>query len=127
MRLLVFLFCLVSTVAVAHDANRPELDQWFMGLHSGHGPCCDGHDALHLRDVDWETQNKEHSHFRVKIPKTSEGFAAAAEGKEVETIWVDVDDYAVIDEPNRDGATLVWPYYTISGVFVRCFMPGAET
>jgi hypothetical protein len=123
------LLALAATFAVtdafAHDPAHPELDRWFMSLHSKHGPCCDGSDAMHLREVDWETQNKEHSHYRVKIPKDEPSFEAAMKGAEVETVWADVDDDAVLDEPNKDGSTLVWPmYHGFLGTGVRCFMPG---
>jgi hypothetical protein len=42
----------------------------------------------------------------------------------VETEWVYVPDDAVIDEPNRAKATLVWPLYGPMGVSIRCFIPG---
>ena len=120
----VLVWLLVSPV-LAHDHERPDLTPWFKTLHSGKGMCCDGYDALHLKDVDWETQNLEHSHFRVRIPKNSADMAKAAAGENVETMWVDVPDDAVIDEPNKDGQTLVWPLYGYMGASIRCFMPGA--
>jgi hypothetical protein len=91
----------------AHDYEKPGLAPWFMSLHSKRGmPCCDGKDAVHLSDVDWQSHD---GHYQVRL-----------NGK-----WVDVPDDAVVDEPNRDGSTLVWPYY-IDGdlVGVHCFMPG---
>lgn len=87
----------------AHDHKRPDLDSWYPTLLSGKGPCCDGpkNDALHLRDVDWETQNKamddgEQSHYRVRVPT----------------------------EPNKDVGTLVWPIYGYLSPSIRCFLPG---
>src|SRR5262249_671367 len=61
MKLLVALIAvyLSTAPAFAHDHNYPELKGWFEGLQSGRGICCDGEDALHLSDVDWERQNKE--------------------------------------------------------------------
>lgn len=41
--------------AHGHDHNHPELNAWMQTLKSGKGPCCDGSDALHLSDVEWET------------------------------------------------------------------------
>jgi len=108
---------MVMSPMMAHDAAHPELDDWFMSLQSKKGPCCDGMDALHLKDVDWESQNKESSHIRVRIPATSMDDTTLA--------WVDVPDDAVITEPNKDGSTLVWPMYGYMGVSVRCFMFGA--
>lgn len=96
------------TVAFAHDSAHPELNDWFMGLRSHSGmPCCDGSDALHIADPDWESHD---GHYRVKL-----------DGQ-----WVDVPDQAVVDGPNKDGRALVWPYF-IDGkpIGVRCFLPGA--
>lgn len=110
--------------AHAHDHERPELTPWFKQLKSGKGMCCDGSDALHLRDVDWEVKGE---HYRVRIPKNGADMAKAAMGEQVESDWVDVPKDAVIDEPNRDGSTLVWPLYGYMGASVRCFMPGSMT
>ena len=95
----------------AHDAARPELDGWYMGLTSkGKSPCCDGAEARHVADVDWETRG---GHYRVRI-----------DGQ-----WIEVPDDAVVDGPNRDGRTLVWPYayFGDGSVHIRCFMPGSMT
>ena len=92
----------------AHDHARPGLDGWYSGLRSGKGPCCDGPgvDALHLADVDWESKD---GRYRVRI----------------EGVWIDVPKEAVLDGPNRDGRTLVWPTWQDGKRAVRCFMPGA--
>ena len=114
--------------AMAHDHNRPDLDSWYPKLHSKSGSwCCDGpkKDAVHLTDVDWTTQNQESSHYRAKIPKTSDDMAQAMRGESFESVWVDVPDGAVIEDPNLDGTTLIWPTYGYEGAKVRCFMPGA--
>lgn len=98
----------LGSLSFAHDHNRPELNDWFMGLHSrGKQPCCDGSDATSLDDPDWENNS---GHYRVRL-----------NGE-----WVNVPEDAVIDEPNRDGRAMVWPYY-INGELrgIRCFMPGA--
>jgi hypothetical protein len=111
--------------ASPHDHVHPELNFWFRSLHSSGGAwCCDGSEALHLRDVDWETQNFERSHYRVRIPKDSAAYDHAMMGEDVETIWVDVPDTSVITDPNKDGSTLVWPTYGTTGTTVRCFLPG---
>ncbi|HXE20380.1 MAG TPA: hypothetical protein VN629_12380, partial [Castellaniella sp.] len=81
------LIALTTCIARAHDAARPELDSWYMGLQSvGGHPCCEGpgKDATHLSDVDWESKD---GHYRVRI-----------EGQ-----WYDVPNDAVIEGPNRDG------------------------
>jgi len=110
--------------AFAHDHEHPELTPWFKSLKSSKGYCCDGMDALHLREVDWETKD---GHYRVRVPKNGEDMAKAVAGETVETEWVDVPDDAVLDVPNKDGATLVWPLYGYLGVSIRCFLPGAGT
>ena len=104
---------LCTAPACAHDHNHPELKGWFEGLQSGRGMCCDGKDALHLSDVDWERQNKKDSHIRVRVPKDEEFFKRALAGEQnIETVWVDVNDNAVIDDiPNKTGVPLVWPVY----------------
>lgn len=118
-----------------HDVMHPELNSWFAKLRSKSGPCCDGSDALHLRDVEWTTQNKKESHYRVLVPKTRELYRAASNGQEMkkdDTKWVDVPDDALVTDPNLDHSTLVWVWYS-SGFqmtdepHIRCFMPGALT
>ena len=94
-------------VACAHDSHRPELNEWFMKLHSKfHVPCCSGSDATVVRDADWDTKD---GHFIVRMNGN----------------WVNVPDEAVIDDPNLDGQTLIWPYFVNGSPQVRCFMPGA--
>ncbi|TPQ36902.1 hypothetical protein C2U70_11855 [Bradyrhizobium guangdongense] len=104
----------------AHDHNRPDLNDWFMKLQSGKGPCCDGTDAVSLEDPDWEAKG---SHYRVRVPR----YGYVPNGQQQELIWVDVPAEAVISEPNRAGRTLVWPVYGYMGVSIRCFMPGSMT
>jgi len=94
--------------AYGHDPEHPELDGWYMQLHSKRGsPCCDGSDAKHLADPEWDSKD---GHYRVQI-----------DGK-----WINVPDDAVIDGPNKDGRALVWPYY-LNGELtgIRCFLPGS--
>lgn len=118
---------LAISQAYPHDALHPELNGWMKTLtNQRKGMCCDGSDALHLRDVDWETQNKTglknsyggsfDSHYRVRVPATS------IDDKNM--VWVDVDDDALVTEPNKDGSTLVWPTYGYAGIHITCFMPG---
>ncbi|MBW7965347.1 hypothetical protein [Bradyrhizobium sp. BR 10261] len=111
---------------LAHDHNRPDLSEWFERLRDRRGDrCCDGSEAMHLSEVDWEITG---SHYRVRVPTTPGGFKLAMAGAtNVETEWVYVPDAAVIDEPNRANVTLVWPLYGPTGVSVRCFIPGTMT
>jgi hypothetical protein len=100
---------MTTTPAAAHDHDRPELQGWFKALQSkGKAACCDGGDATRVSDADWDSKD---GHYRVRL-----------EGQ-----WVDVPDNAVIEEPNRDGRTLVWPYHVNGMPVVRCFLPGSMT
>lgn len=98
----------LTVYAFAHDHDRPGLDDWYMNLRSGKGPCCGGPsvDATTLAEPDWEAKD---GHYRARI----------------EGDWIDVPDDAVMTEPNRDGRTLVWPMWSDGIRTVRCFMPGA--
>ena|SRR5579859_3852190 len=127
MAIVIVILLIANSCARAHEAARPELNGWFMQLKSDKGLCCDGDEALHLRDVEWETQDKKDSHFRVKVPTDAAAYERARHGESVDTVWVDVPDDAVIDEPNKAGSALVWPVYNESIIWIRCFMPGAET
>jgi hypothetical protein len=101
------LVAIYIAVANAHDAHRPDLDDWFKQLKSKNGDlCCSGTDGTALSDVDWRSKD---GRYQVRL-----------EGQ-----WIDVPEGAVITEPNRAGRTMVWPvrgYY--AGLTVRCFMPG---
>ena len=94
--------------AFAHDHNRPELDSWFNSLKSGYGPCCSNSDGQVVDDPDWETKD---GHYRVRL----------------DGLWIDVDDSAVITQPNRAGRTMVWPFSYNGETTIRCFMPGSMT
>jgi len=115
-----------AAAVLAHDHNRADLSKWFEKLQDRKGDlCCDGSEAMHLAQVDWEINGNR---YRVRVPTTPGGFQRAMAGAaNVETEWVYVPDEAVIDEPNRANVTLVWPLYGPMGVSVRCFMPGTMT
>ena len=97
--------------------TTPEIKQWFESLQSGKGPCCSHADGYTISDADWESNN---GHYRVRIPRHPYSTG------DVDMLWVDVPDEAVIKEPNRVGRTIVWPVYS-PGVSIRCFMPGSMT
>ncbi len=113
--------------ARGHDHKRTDLTNWFTSLHSKQGAqCCDGSDAMHLSNVEWTAPDSSSHHYRVRIPINANAYDRARQSEEVETMWVDVPDNAVIDDPNMAGTALVWPAYGYLGATVRCFMPGAE-
>lgn len=89
-------------------ANSP-LKPWFDQLASKKGLCCSFADGKSISDVDWDTQD---GHYRARL-----------EGE-----WIVVPDAAVVEEPNRFGPAVVWPYRGPEpGIQIRCFMPGAGT
>jgi hypothetical protein len=87
---IVLIFLLLCTSALAHDASRSELNEWFNKLASGRGLCCSFADGFAISDVDWESKG---GHYRVRL----------------ENNWIDVPDDALITEPNLVGRTMVWP------------------
>jgi hypothetical protein len=111
-----------------HD--RPDLDGWFSGLKAGKGPCCSGPDSRPLSDFDWKTA-------KVCSPAGYGGVQSAPVCRSVyqvflpdilgkEPRWVDVEESAVVDGPNRYGPALAWVYYINGNPQVRCFLPGAQ-
>lgn len=112
---------LICAPAYAHDYKHPENQKWYESLHStDKTPCCDGAEANHIADMDWDTTCEQNNfgerncHYRVFL-----------HGK-----WWDVPARAVVDGPNRDGSALVWEAPTrkddaVISTFIRCFLPGA--
>lgn len=106
-------FMLASTFrAWPRDDGRwaqSPLKQWFDNLRSERGTCCSNADGMRLDDVDWEMADGT---YRVRI-----------DGR-----WFDVPDDAVINEPNRYGPAVVWPYRGPAGhLLIRCFLRGAQS
>jgi hypothetical protein len=93
-------------------ADSP-LHEWFNQLASRNGLCCSFADGYVVEDADWISEN---GHYRVRVPK-------AVGSKDM--VWVEVPADAVIQEPNKAGRTMVWPFYGPHSVFIRCFLPGS--
>lgn len=106
---------MAMAASYAHDAEHPVSDSmksWFMGLHSGKGPCCADADGHVVADVDWQSKD---GHYQVQLG-----------GK-----WLDVPDDAVLTTPNLYGRAMVWPMNPWDETWgvesgIRCFMPGPE-
>jgi hypothetical protein len=111
----------LATAAFAHDHGQPELNAWYADLKNSQGtPCCDGSEAMHIDDVDWQTvceKGTGECHYQVFI-----------EGR-----WWNVPDSAVVKGANRSQRAIVWPIRYGMGdgkppdYAIRCFMPGAGT
>jgi len=111
----------LGVYAFGHDYKHPEKQQWYESLRSADkAPCCDGQEANHIADMDWDTQCAPNNfgeavcHYRVFLYDR----------------WWEVPARAVVDGPNRDGSALVWDVPTkkdnkVVSTFIRCFMPGA--
>ena len=88
-----------------HHPGAPN-GRWFNELRSHSGAvCCSGSDGEVITDADWESYQ---GRYRVRI-----------DGR-----WIVVEPWAVVDTPNIDGRTVVWPYRKDGIVIIRCFMPG---
>ena len=100
----------MGIVALVRDDGRyadSPLKSWFDQLASGKGLCCSFADGFSVDNVDWDTQD---GHYRVRL-----------HGE-----WIVVPDNAVVTEPNKFGAPVVWPYMGPDGqTQIRCFLPGA--
>lgn len=104
---IIFLILVLSSHVYAHDPARPDLDSWYMSLHSkNHVPCCDISDAHAVAAEDWKTED---GHYMVMIDGD----------------WKNVPDEALIDAPNLAGKALVWFGY--HSTRITCFMPGPMT
>jgi hypothetical protein len=103
------------SAAKAHDHDQPDLDLWFRQQYSVKGACCDGSEAHHIADVDWDSTCVDGKcHYRVMLFNK----------------WWSVDDSAVVAGPNLSGTALVWmsPWRQddeVIWVSIHCFMPGA--
>jgi hypothetical protein len=96
-------------------ADSP-LKSWFDELASGKGLCCSFIDGVSVEDVDWDTNG----------PKDTQGQATYRVRLHGE--WTNVPPDSVVEEPNRFGPAVVWPYEDPNGVTqIRCFLPGAGT
>ncbi len=84
------------------------LKAWFDKLASSKGLCCSFADGVSIEDVDWDTEG---NNYRVRL----------------NGVWMVVPDAAVVNEPNKFGSAVVWPYTDSDGkTLIRCFLPGAQ-
>lgn len=94
-------------------ANSP-LKSWFDSLANKNGGlCCSFADGVSVQDVDWDTlgpTTDDQSGYRVRL----------------NGVWLNVPKTAVVEQPNKFGPAVVWPYQDTNGVTqIRCFIPGS--
>lgn len=94
--------------AFGHDHNKPGLDAWYSGLRSAKGPCCGG-PSVDAKTLDGPEWGRIGNHYWVIV----------------DGVRHVVPDDAILNQPNIDGRTLVWPIGGWGGVTIRCFLPGA--
>jgi hypothetical protein len=111
----------LSTLPVASRWNPeyaqldPRVQQFISNLRNKHGDyCCADADGYRPNDQDivWDVKA---SRYRAKISDQ----------------WIEVPDYAKLDDANIVGRAIVWVWSDqsvgVGGVLrVRCFLPGAE-
>lgn len=104
---------LLTAPAYAHMADRADLNKWMNGLTNKQGgQCCNHTEARRIEDPDYEALPDGSGDYRVKIDGG----------------WVVVPQNRVIQEPNRYGPALAWPYINMGGITeIRCFLPGSGT
>lgn len=124
----VILACLCVGPAHAHMHDRPDLNDWFEGLHNNQkGLCCSGTEGSVLSTD--EIRTTEVDQCRIDYPGTlvPSHYCVRLEGQ-----WWQVPDGSVVIVPNKYGPSLVWPVWYNKGtehaeVYIRCFLPGALT
>jgi len=103
-------YILLFVLLIADDgrfANAP-LKTWFDKLTSDKGLCCSFADGRSVADVDWGTHE---DHYWVIIDGNR---------------YI-VPDTAIVNEPNKFGPAVVWPYKDFEGhTQIRCFLRGTE-
>lgn len=105
MRAAAIIAALLGATVAAHDHHYPELDNWYRSLQANGVPCCSGHEATPLSDVEWRSHE---GHYQVRLDDN----------------WIDVPDKAIVKAPNLAGKTLVWVFNANGHPLVRCFLPG---
>lgn len=121
--------------ALAHMHDHADLDSWFQGLAShGGAPCCDNSEAKMLQAADWMTSDQAQGRFKCEITQTGQDNEKGHYCVKIDKTWWLVPDRALIDGPNLAGNAMEWhvEYGQSDGsdkpnIFIRCFMPGAET
>jgi hypothetical protein len=91
------------SIAHAHSADHPELDDWLMAqTNQNNGMCCDGEDVIALSDSEWRIEG---GHYEV-----------ALHGR-----WTPIEPWMLTQSPeNRMSGALLWVWKG----HVQCFKPG---
>lgn len=97
----------------------PSTRQWFRDqkIPGTQRLCCSESDGVYAE----EDIREGHYWARFVAVQHNDG----APPTEVASGWMQVPDAAVIRDPNRHGAPVVWWGWQ-NGLFIRCFSPGAK-
>lgn len=97
----------------------PQEQKWFndQTIPGSKTRCCNDSDGTYAE------QDIRNGHYWAKFTAVSFG----EDGSKYSTIvdWMQVPDGAVIHDPNRHGAPVVWWYWNGVGWGIKCYAPGA--
>jgi hypothetical protein len=119
------LFTLAINPAHAHMHDRPDLNEWFEGLHNDSGGlCCSMEEGVAVEAEDWRNTDVDKCEATYQIEPSPAVYCVLWKGH-----WRQVYKYAVISKPNKYGKAVAWPVHEWEGdkdnVWFRCFIPGA--
>lgn len=125
MRILLVL-CLTLVASIAHSREQfpgqyaqvdPAIKKWFneQKIPGTERLCCSEADGVYAE----EDIRGTHYWARFVAKQYNEG----APPVEISSGWMQVPDEAVIHDPNRHGAPVVWWGWQ-NGLFIRCYAPG---
>lgn len=128
--LLIAVIALILFLPRAHARDdgqwkNKSLHNWFDKLQSNKGLCCSFADGVKVEDPDWRLDSSQDCQ-PIMYEGKPEG-AQSAYCVKLNGTWFRVPERALVTEPNKFGAAVVWPYQGASGQGIRCFMPGTES
>ena len=97
-----------------YSVQPKEVQEWFRSQRNPNNGahCCDEADGVYAEE------EIRHDQYWVR-------FNACLDSQCERTDWIPVPPDAVIYDPNRNGAPVVWWYVAYGGYGIRCYAPGA--